>query len=319
MRALISVSDKTNCVKFAENLKDLGFDIISTGGTFEAISSAGIEVKKVEDITKYPECLDGRVKTLHPNIHGAILYKREDKNHISQKERLGIGDIDLICVNLYPFEQTTKTTDDFDTILENIDIGGPAMIRSGAKNFKNVLVLTDIKDYDKVIKYIKNGKIDIEFRKELMIKAFEHTASYDTNIANYMNKRYHNSMGEKLFITGNKVFDTRYGENPHQKGALYQFDNHYSENFCIKKGEPSFNNMSDISSAVNIATAFGDVSAVCIVKHGNPCGFAIKDNLLDSYNSALICDKISAFGGVVAVNGIVDGLLAKIEKEEGKD
>ncbi len=311
MRALISVSDKSGIEQFARSLVSLGYEIISTGGTYTAIVQAGITATKVEDITNYKECFDGRVKTLHPNIHGGILHKRDDSDHITQAKQLGIQAIDLVCVNLYPFRQTTQTTDDFDTIIENIDIGGPAMIRSSAKNFQDVLVVTDTGDYDKTVQYIKNNDHDIEYRRQLMIKAFEHTASYDVYIANYMNKRYHNSFGQKQFIIGTKVFDTRYGENPHQKGALYQFDDHYTENFYVKKGEPSFNNMGDISSALKIASSFGDSPAVCIVKHGNPCGFAIKNSLLDSYNSALICDSVSAFGGVVALNGIVDETLAK--------
>ncbi len=311
MRALISVSDKSGIEQFARSLVGLGYEIVSTGGTYTAIVQAGITATKVEDITNYKECFDGRVKSLHPNIHGGILHKRDDSDHIAQAKQLGIQAIDLVCVNLYPFRQTTQTTDDFDTIIENIDIGGPAMIRSSAKNFQDVLVVTDTGDYDKTVQYIKNNDHDIEYRRQLMIKAFEHTASYDVYIANYMNKRYNNSFGQKQFIIGTKVFDTRYGENPHQKGALYEFDDHYTENFYIKKGEPSFNNMGDISSALKIASSFGDSPAVCIVKHGNPCGFAIKNSLLDSYNSALICDSVSAFGGVVALNGIVDETLAK--------
>ncbi len=311
MRALISVSDKTGCVKFAENLVSLGYEIISTGGTYQVITQAGIKATKVEDITKHTECFDGRVKTLHPSIHGGILYRRDDKTHIKQAKELNISAIHLVCVNLYPFEQTTKTTDNFDTIIENIDIGGPAMIRSSAKNYQDVLIVTDTDDYDKTIRYIKNNDNDIEYRQELMTKAFEHTAAYDAYIANYMNQKYHDNLGQKQFIVGKKVFDTRYGENPHQRGALYEFENYYTDNFCIKKGEPSFNNINDINSAVKIATAFGDANAVCIVKHGNPCGFAIKDSLLTSYIQALKCDPISAFGGVVAVNGVVDETMAK--------
>jgi len=207
----------------------------------------------------------------------------------------------LVCVNLYPFKETIEKTDDFDEIIENIDIGGPAMVRSAAKNFDAVLIVTDVNDYDSVIDAIENEKNTKEFRRGFMIKAYEHTAAYDSMIANY---------GEKQFVVGNKVMATRYGENPHQKGALYEFDKHYSNNFKTLKGEASFNNLNDLSGAVKIASAFGDDNAVCITKHGNPCGFAIKDTLLEAYTEALKCDPVSAFGGVVSVNGVVDKELA---------
>jgi len=216
----------------------------------------------------------------------------------------------LVCVNLYPFKATIEKTDDFEEIIENIDIGGPAMVRSAAKNHDSVIIITDVVDYDLVLNNLKNDTNTQEFRRDLMIKAYEHTAAYDSMIANYMNKRFNNGMGAKQFIVGEKVFDTRYGENPHQKGSLYEFDNHLSNKFITLKGEASFNNMGDISGAAKIAGAFGDDNAVCIVKHGNPCGFAIKGTLLESYEQALRCDPISAFGGVVAVNGVVDLDLA---------
>ncbi len=215
-----------------------------------------------------------------------------------------------MCVNLYPFKATIEKTDDFEEIIENIDIGGPAMVRSAAKNFDSVIIVTDVADYDLVLNNLKNNTNTVEFRRDMMIKAYEHTAAYDSMIANYMNKRFNGGMGAKQFIVGSKVFDTRYGENPHQKGALYEFEQHLSNKFITLKGEASFNNMGDISGAAKIASAFGDDNAVCIVKHGNPCGFAIKDTLLDSYIEALRCDPVSAFGGVVAVNGIVDLPLA---------
>lgn len=184
------------------------------------------------------------------------------------------------------------------------------MVRSAAKNFDSVIIVTDVADYDLVLNNLKNNTNTVEFRRDMMIKAYEHTAAYDAMIANYMNKRFNNAMGAKQFIVGSKVFDTRYGENPHQKGALYEFDNQFTSKFITLKGEASFNNMGDISGAAKIAAAFGKEPAVCIVKHGNPCGFAIKDNLFDSYVEALKCDPVSAFGGVVAVNGIVDKELA---------
>ncbi|MGM0518694.1 MAG: bifunctional phosphoribosylaminoimidazolecarboxamide formyltransferase/IMP cyclohydrolase [Campylobacterota bacterium] len=310
MRALISVSDKSGVENFAKELVSLGYEIISTGGTYKKLQEAGIEVIEANEVTKFPECFEGRVKTLNPYIHGGILHRRDKQSHLDQAKELGVEGIDLVCVNLYPFKATIEKTDEFEEIIENIDIGGPAMVRSAAKNHDSVIIVTDVADYDEVLNNLKNDTNTVEFRRDMMIKAYEHTAAYDSMIANYMNKRFNGGMGEKQFIVGQKVFDTRYGENPHQKGALYEFDNHLSNKFIPLKGEASFNNMGDISGAAKIASAFGDDNAVCIVKHGNPCGFAIKDTLLESYTQALKCDPISAFGGVVAVNGVVDLDLA---------
>lgn len=311
MYALLSVSDKDGIVEFGRGLVNLGYEILSTGGTLKALQEAGVSAKEVSEHTKSPEMFDGRVKTLHPKIHGGILYRRDDETHRQSAQEHNIESIDIVCVNLYPFKQTIERTEDFDEIIENIDIGGPAMVRSAAKNFQNVLVITDPSDYTRVLESLKAGKNTLEFRTELMIKAYEHTASYDAMIANYMNKRFKHGFGERQFVVGKKVFDTRYGENPHQKGALYEFGEFFSKHLQVKKGEPSFNNLTDINAAVSIASAFGKVPAVCIIKHGNPCGFAIKESLLDSYISALACDSISAYGGVVAVNGVIDENLAR--------
>ncbi len=311
MRALISVSDKSGVVEFAKELESLGYEIISTGGTYKVLKESGVNVVEVTEVTKFPECFEGRVKTLNPYIHGGILHRRDKEEHKTQAKELNIEGIDLVCVNLYPFKETIEKTDDFEEIIENIDIGGPAMVRSAAKNFNDVIIVTDVGDYDLVLENLKNDTNTLEFRRDMMIKAYEHTASYDSMIANYMNKRFNGGFGDKQFIVGSKVFDTRYGENPHQKGALYEFDKQFSQKFITIKGEASFNNMGDISGAAKIAASFGDENAVCIVKHGNPCGFAIKDTLLESYTEALKCDPISAYGGVVAVNGVVDLELAK--------
>jgi phosphoribosylaminoimidazolecarboxamide formyltransferase / IMP cyclohydrolase len=310
-RALLSVSDKSNIVEFAKSLIGLEYQIISTGGTYKMLKDAGVSAIEIDEVTKFPECFEGRVKTLNPYIHGGILHRRDKQSHLDQAVELGVEAIDLVCVNLYPFKATIEKTDDFEEIIENIDIGGPAMVRSAAKNFDSVIILTDPSDYSLVLNAISNGENTVEFRRDLMIKAYEHTAAYDSMIANYMNKRFNNGMGSKQFIVGNKVMDTRYGENPHQKGGLYEFDTFFSKNFKTLKGEASFNNLTDISGAVKIAAAFGDENAICIVKHGNPCGFAIRENLLDAYNEALKCDPISAFGGVVAVNGVVTKALAE--------
>ena len=310
-RALLSVSDKSNIVEFAKSLIGNGYEIISTGGTYKMLKEAGVAAIEIDEVTKFPECFEGRVKTLNPYVHGGILHRRDKQSHLDQAKELGVESIDLVCVNLYPFKATIEKTDDFEEIIENIDIGGPAMVRSAAKNFDSVIIVTDPSDYSLVLNAIQNNENTVEFRRGLMIKAYEHTAAYDSMIANYMNQRFNNGMGDKQFIVGKKVMDTRYGENPHQKGALYEFDAFFSQNFKTLKGEASFNNLTDISGAVKIAAAFGDENAVCIVKHGNPCGFAIRENLLDAYTEALKCDPVSAFGGVVAVNGVVTKELAE--------
>ncbi len=311
MRALLSVSDKAGIVAFAEGLTRQGWEIISTGGTYKKLSEAGIGVIEIDEVTKFPECFEGRVKTLNPYVHGGILHKRGDEAHIAQAKELGVEGIDLVCVNLYPFKETIERTEDFDEIIENIDIGGPTMVRSAAKNFQDVLIVTDAGDYDTVLTALENGEDTFSFRRDLMIKAFEHTAAYDSMIANYMNGRFNDGFGTYQFITGKKSFQTRYGENPHQHGALYEFDDHFSKHFKQVKGEASFNNINDVNGALKIASSFGEAEAVCIVKHGNPCGFALKDTLQNSYEEALKCDPVSAFGGVVAVNGIVDAPLAE--------
>ncbi|QOR01705.1 MULTISPECIES: bifunctional phosphoribosylaminoimidazolecarboxamide formyltransferase/IMP cyclohydrolase [unclassified Campylobacter] len=311
MKALISVSDKEGVVEFASELAKLGFELLSTGGTYKLLKENNLQVQEVSDFTQSPEMFEGRVKTLHPKIHGGILYKREDENHQKQAKEHHIESIDLLCVNLYPFKKTTIMTQDFDEIVENIDIGGPAMIRSGAKNFKNVIVVCDILDYDKIIQALKENTLDLDFRRSLMIKAYEHTANYDAYIANYMNERFNGGFGASKFIVGQKVFDTKYGENPHQKGALYEFDDFFTHNFTTLKGEASFNNLTDINAALNLASAFDKAPAVAIVKHANACGFAIKENLLQSYIHALKCDTLSAYGGVVAINGTLDKELAQ--------
>jgi phosphoribosylaminoimidazolecarboxamide formyltransferase/IMP cyclohydrolase len=310
-RALLSVSDKTNIVEFAKSLVALDFEIISTGGTFKMLKEAGVAAIEIDEVTKFPECFEGRVKTLNPYVHGGILHRRDKQSHLDQAKELGVEGIDLVCVNLYPFKATIEKTDDFDEIIENIDIGGPAMVRSAAKNFDSVYIVTDIADYSTVLEKLGSDEDARDFRRDLMIKAYEHTGAYDAMIANYMNKRFNSSFGQKQFIVGEKVMDTCYGENPHQQGALYEFDKYFSNTFKTLKGEASFNNINDLNGGVKIAAAFGDENAIAIVKHGNPCGFAIRDNLVEAYEEALKCDPVSAFGGVVCVNGIVDAPLAE--------
>ena len=314
MRAILSVSDKTNIDFFAKELISLGYEILSTGGTLSYLKQHNINAIDISKYTDSKELFSGRVKTLHPKIHGGILFRRDNDDDIKSAEDSGILAIDLVCVNLYPFKATTKKSDDFDEIVENIDIGGPSLIRAAAKNYKSVLVVVDFNDYEKIILNIKEKKDSIDFRKELMIKAFSHTAEYDSFIANYMNERFNGGFGEYKFIIGKKYINTKYGENPHQKGALYEFDDAWSKNFHILKGESSFNNFLDINAAKKIVYSF-DKNAICIVKHGNPCGFAIKENLIESYKAALKCDHLSAYGGVIAINGNLDVNLANLINE----
>ncbi|CBG40438.1 bifunctional phosphoribosylaminoimidazolecarboxamide formyltransferase/IMP cyclohydrolase [Helicobacter mustelae] len=311
MYALLSVSDKEGIVEFAKGLIDLNYQILSTGGTLKLLQSHGVEVLDVAEYTQSEEMFEGRVKTLHPKIHGGILYRRDKSEDVATAKQKNIAPIDLVCVNLYPFKATTQRTQDFDEIIENIDIGGPSMLRSAAKNYKSVLVITDKNDYAEILQKLQSKQNTLELRTKMMIKAFEHTAEYDSTIANYMNKRLEQGFGNRIFISAKKLFQTRYGENPHQKGAFYEFENHFKEHFKILKGEPSFNNMTDINAAIKLATSFQERKAVSIIKHGNPCGFAIKESLLESYKHALLCDSLSAYGGVVAINGKVDLTLAQ--------
>ncbi len=310
MYALLSVSDKYNIDIFARELITLGYKILSTGGTLEYLRKANIKALDLSEYTNTKEMFDGRVKTLHPKIHGGILFRRDNKQDIETASNNHIEEIGLVCVNLYPFKETTQKSNDFDEVIENIDIGGPSLIRAAAKNYKHVIVVVESSDYKNVIECLQQNKNTLEFRQAMMIKAFEHTANYDCYIANYMNATINKTFGKYHFIAGKKFSDTKYGENPHQKGALYEFDDFWSKNFHILKGESSFNNFLDINAATRIVSAFDD-NAVCIIKHNNPCGFAIKENALLSYESALKCDNLSAYGGVVAINGELEVNLAK--------
>lgn len=322
-KALLSVSDKDGIIDFGRELVALGYEILSTGGTLNVLQKAGINATEVSQYTQSPELFGGRVKTLHPKIHGGILYRRDNANDCKNAKEHSIEDISLVCVNLYPFFATTQRTQDFGEIIENIDIGGPTLIRAAAKSYASVLVLTSPSDYALALEKLKSNQNTLDFRKSMMIKAFSHTAHYDSMIANYMNERFNEGFGEWVFISGRKVADTRYGENPHQKGALYeipQVSDFYTKHFCAIKGEASFNNLTDMNAAIKLASAFNgflgisnankNLCAVSIIKHGNPCGFALKPSLLEAYKCALKCDSISAYGGVVAINGIIDEELA---------
>ena len=315
-RALISVSDKQGVVDFAKQLVELGFEIISTGGTKTALEKAGVKTISISDITGFPECLDGRVKTLHPNVHAGVLAMRSNPEHMSQLEKLGINTIDIVCVNLYPFKETISKPDvSFAEAIENIDIGGPTMIRAAAKNYQDVAVIVDPQDYQKVIDEIKQyGEVSLDTKKLLSYKVFEHTCVYDTLIANYLREQLGIKFPQKISFAFEKVQDMRYGENPHQSAAFYR--NALPNSACLANAvqlngkELSFNNINDTNGAIELLREFKNPCAVAI-KHTNPCGVAEGKDLSDAYQKAYDCDPVSIFGGIVAFNGIVEKPLAQ--------
>ena len=308
-RALISVSDKTNIVEFAKGLEKHGFEVISTGGTFTHLKNNGVSCISIEDVTHFPEILEGRVKTLHPKIHGGLLSKRGNELHNKHVAENNIEYIDLVCVNLYPFEATVKKEAvSEEEIIENIDIGGPSMLRSAAKNFNDVAVVTDINDYNRVLSELEQGGISYETRRALAIKVFNTTASYDAAIANYFNKK-DNLVPEKLILSYTLQDSLRYGENPHQKAYHYVQDN--NESYALQNAvqlhgkEMSYNNIQDASAALDILSEFDETTCVA-VKHMNPCGVATGSSVFEAYSRAYEADPVSIFGGIVAVNGKVD-------------
>ncbi|NLK21162.1 MAG: bifunctional phosphoribosylaminoimidazolecarboxamide formyltransferase/IMP cyclohydrolase [Epulopiscium sp.] len=311
-RALISVSDKTGVIEFAKKISELGFEIVSTGGTAKAISDAGIKVIGISEITGFPECLDGRVKTLHPNIHAGLLAMRSKKEHVSQLEELDITPIDMVVVNLYPFKQTIlKDGVTLEDAIENIDIGGPTMLRSAAKNYQDVAVIVDPKDYDRVLDELKEkGEVSKNTKFYLSSKVFEHTSSYDTLIANYLRKqREGEGFPDTLSLTFEKVQDMRYGENPHQKAAFYK---EIGKNTgCLSSAtqlhgkELSFNNINDTNGALELLKEFEEPTVVAC-KHANPCGVGSGNNIYDAYMTAYTSDPVSIFGGIVVANREID-------------
>ena len=313
MRALISVSDKTGVVEFAKALQDMGVEIISTGGTHKKLEEAGIKVTGISDITGFPECLNGRVKTLHPKVHGGILASRDLPEHMDQIGALGVETIDIVAVNLYPFKETImKSAVTMEDAIENIDIGGPAMLRSSAKNHKDVTVICDPSDYDQVIAALKDGGTTYEMRYGLALKVFQQTAAYDAMIAEYLAKE--SGQGETGFpdrvtMTYEKIQDLRYGENPHQKAAYYREvrprDGVLTRAVQLHGKELSFNNINDTNGALETLKEFQE-PAVVAVKHANPCGVAVADSLVCAYKKAHDCDPVSIFGGIVACNRPVD-------------
>ena len=318
-RALISVSDKSGLVDFARFLHDCGVEILSTGGTAQAMRDADIPVIEVGDHTGFPEILDGRVKTLHPKVHGGILGKRSDPAHLATMEEHDIDPIDLIVVNLYPFEATVAAGADYDTCVENIDIGGPAMIRSAAKNHDGVTIVTDAEDYDAVIEDMKanDGATSPALRRRLAGTAYARTAAYDTAIGRWFAEQNDDAFPRRFSLSGTRVQSLRYGENPHQKAAFYATGNDrpgVATATQIQGKELSYNNLNDTDAAFELAAEF-ETPAMAIIKHANPCGVALGDTLADAYAKALKCDPVSAFGGIIAVNRPMDAAAAEAMKD----
>ncbi|RZV33011.1 MAG: bifunctional phosphoribosylaminoimidazolecarboxamide formyltransferase/IMP cyclohydrolase [Sphingomonadaceae bacterium] len=317
-RALLSVSDKTGLVDLGRKLAEHGVELVSTGGTAAALREAGLEVMDISDLTGFPEMMDGRVKTLHPKVHGGLLAVRDNPEHATAMEEHGIGSIDLVVVNLYPFEATVMRGAGRDEIIENIDIGGPSMVRSAAKNHAFVAIVTDPADYDTLLEEMAGGgATTLEFRKQLAAKAFSATASYDSMISQWFAFADQGQMfPEMLAINGKDPVELRYGENPHQKAALYTPVGPHARGIAqaeqVQGKELSYNNYNDADAALELCAEFRDGDpAVVIIKHANPCGVAQAGSLLEAWEAALACDSVSAFGGIVAVNRTLDGSTAE--------
>lgn len=311
-RALISVSDKTGITEFARQLEEQGWEILSTGGTAKALEEAGLAVTNVSDVTGFPECFDGRVKTLHPAIHGGLLNIRDNAEHQKQKKELGIEDIDLVCINLYPFAQTVAKGAELDECIENIDIGGPTMLRSAAKNYRFVTVVTDPADYAMVLDELKkDGETSLDTRYELALKVFETTAHYDAMISDYLKKQAGKDfLRDTLTLTFEKVQDLRYGENPHQKAAFYHevgiHPGTLTQAEQLQGKELSYNNINDTNGALEILKEYTDEPTVVAVKHANPCGIASAPSISEAFYRANEADPTSIYGGIIASNGTVD-------------
>lgn len=317
MRALISVSDKTGVIEFAKSLESLGVEVISTGGTANTLKDNGVNVIGISDVTGFPECLDGRVKTLHPAVHGGILAMRDKPQHMKQIADLNIKPIDIVAINLYPFKQTIlKEGVELAEAIENIDIGGPTMLRSAAKNHRDVVVVCDPGDYTAVVEELqKDGAVSYDTKYRLALKVFQHTAAYDALISDYLRKQIDGELPEQLTMTFEKVQDLRYGENPHQAAYYYKEVKPAAGDLVnaqqLHGKELSFNNINDANGAIEALKEFGDQPAVVAVKHANPCGIAVGENLCQAYQKAYDADPISIFGGIVACNRPVDGDTAK--------
>lgn len=306
--ALISVSDKTNVVGLAKSLTEAEYKILATGNTSKLLKSSNVEVTEISNVTGFPEIFDGRVKTLHPKILGGILMRRDNSNDWDEAKKNDIFPIDIVCVNLYPFVKTAENPDSsIDGIIEQIDIGGPSLIRASAKNFKHVSVLTNPVQYDTFVTELKNGEVSEDSRKRLAVEAFSHTANYDTYIANYLESKF-SSSPSYVRINYKLEKKLRYGENPHQQAEIYGNFNEYFDNFHGK--ELSYNNILDLVAAVELAEDIGENSCT-IIKHQNPAGTAKGSTALEAYEKALRCDPVSAFGGIVVFTSAVGEQLAQ--------
>ena len=318
-RALLSVSDKTGLVDLGRALAAQGVELVSTGGTAKALREAGLDVRDISDLTGFPEMMDGRVKTLHPKVHGGLLGVRDDPAHAAAMEAHGIGPIDLVVVNLYPFAQTVARGAGRDEVIENIDIGGPSMVRSAAKNHAFVACLTDPSDYPELIGALEksDGMTSLHLRKRLAAKAFSATAAYDAMISQWFAFADQGQMfPDTLALTAHRREELRYGENPHQKAALYVPAGPHARGIAqaaqVQGKELSYNNYNDADAALELVAEFRGAGPACvIVKHANPCGVATGGNLLGAYEEALACDPVSAFGGIVAVNRPLTGADAE--------
>ena len=302
-RALISVYDKSKLIKILPTLKKFKIEILSSGGTYEFIKKNGFKCIEISDFTNFQEILDGRVKTLHPKLHSGILFKRESKKHLNQMKVQGFKNIDLVIVNFYPFEKAVLETKNENKIIENIDIGGPALVRSAAKNFKDVIVVTSNYQLESLINEINinNGSTSLKFRKSLSQEAFSETAYYDSNISKYFNKIIDYRFPKKITLNGKLVGKLRYGENPHQLGAFYSKDN-FNELEKLNGKELSYNNYNDIYYGLDIVNSLPNGIGTIIIKHSNPSGVSIDKRQLFSFTQAFNCDPLSAFGGVIICN-----------------
>lgn len=319
-RALISVSDKTGIIEFAKQLVELGVEIVSTGGTKKAIYEAGVPVTGISEVTGFPEILDGRVKTLHPKIHGGLLAMRESADHLEQLKAHKIQPIDLVVVNLYPFQQTIAREDvTFADAIENIDIGGPSMLRAAAKNHQHVTVVVDPTDYDTVLSEMKrDGTTQLETRSKLAAKVFRHTAAYDAVIAEYLTSEVKEESPESFTVTFEKKQDLRYGENPHQKATFYKKPlgsiSSIANASQLNGKELSYNNINDADAALAIVKEFSK-PAVVAIKHMNPCGVGVGETIEVAYDKAYEADPVSIFGGIIAANREIDAATAMKMKE----
>jgi len=317
-RALLSVSDKTGIVEFAKGLVALGYEVVSTGGTAKALREAGVAVTGVSEITGFPECLDGRVKTLHPSLHAGILAMRGNPEHMRQLAELGITPIDVVAINLYPFKQTIlREGVTREEAIENIDIGGPTMIRAAAKNWQDVAVAVESADYAEILAQLGSGGLSSETRFALAGKVFTHTAAYDALIADYLRRqRGESPLADTFTVTYEKVQDMRYGENPHQQAAFYKeiasCDNVLSAAKQLHGKELSYNNINDANGALDTLKEFGAETPCAVgVKHANPCGVGVGESILEAYTNAYEADPVSIYGGIVALNRTVDFATAE--------